>query len=115
MGLPVGRSKIGAYALAGFCSALAGVVYTLYTSSGNAAAATGMELDAIAAVVVGGTLLSGGVGYVTGTPLGVLVFAVIQTGITFQGTLNSWWTKIAIGALLLMFIVLQRLIQPKKA
>jgi simple sugar transport system permease protein len=115
MGLPVGSAKIKAYTLAGFCSALAGVINTILKSSGDAAAAKGMELDAIAAVVVGGTLLSGGVGYVAGTPLGVLVFAVIAQGIMFQGTLSSWWTKIAIGGLLLGFIVLQRLIQPKKA
>jgi galactofuranose transport system permease protein len=111
MGLPVGATKISVYALGGFCSALAGVVYTIYTSSGNAIAGTGMELDAIAATVVGGTLLSGGVGYVAGTPLGVLTFGIIQTAITFQGTLTSWWTRIAIGALLLGFVVIQRLIQ----
>jgi galactofuranose transport system permease protein len=111
MGLPVGATKISVYALGGFCSALAGVVYTIYTSSGNAIAGTGMELDAIAATVVGGTLLSGGVGYVAGTPLGVLTFGIIQTAITFQGSLTSWWTRIAIGALLLGFVVIQRLIQ----
>jgi galactofuranose transport system permease protein len=111
MGLPVGRTKISIYALGGFCSALGGVVHTLYTSSGNALDGTGMELDAIAAVVVGGTLLSGGTGLVAGTPLGVLTFGIIQTAITFQGKLNSWWTKIAIGALLLGFVVIQRLIQ----
>jgi simple sugar transport system permease protein len=111
MGLPVGKTKIAVYALGGFCSALGGVVYTIYTSSGNAIAGTGMELDAIAATVVGGTLLSGGVGFVAGTPLGVLTFGIIQTAITFEGTLNSWWTKIAIGALLLGFVVIQRVIQ----
>jgi simple sugar transport system permease protein len=114
MGLPVGRTKIAVYALGGFCSGLAGVVNTIYTSSGNAIAATGMELDAIAAVVIGGTLLSGGVGYVAGTPLGVLTFAIISTAITFQGTLSSWWTRIAIGGLLLLFVVIQRLIQSSR-
>jgi simple sugar transport system permease protein len=113
MGLPVGRTKIGVYALGGFCSGLAGVVYTIYTASGYAIAGTGMELDAIAAVVIGGTLLSGGVGYVAGTPLGVLTFAIIQTAITFQGELSSWWTRIAIGGLLLGFVVIQRLIQAR--
>jgi simple sugar transport system permease protein len=111
MGLPVGRTKIAVYALGGFCSGLAGVIYTINLSSGNAVAGVGMELDAIAAVVVGGTLLSGGVGYVAGTPLGVLTFAIIQTAITFDGTLSSWWTRIAIGALLLGFVVIQRVIQ----
>lgn len=111
MGLPVARTKVGVYALSGFCSALGGVVYTVYMSSGNAVAATGLELDAIAAVVVGGTLLSGGVGYVAGTLLGLLIFGIIQTAINFQGNLNSAWTRIAVGVLLLAFILLQKLLQ----
>ncbi len=111
MGLPVGATKVRLYALSGFCSALAGVLYTFYTSAGNASAGTMLELDAIAAVVIGGTLLSGGVGYVFGTLVGVLIFGVIQTIITFEGTLSSWWTKIVIGVLLLLFILLQRLVQ----
>jgi galactofuranose transport system permease protein len=115
MGLKVGWTKIGVYTLGGFCSALAGVVYSIYTSSGNPTAGVGMELDAIAAVVVGGTLLSGGVGGVAGTPLGVLAFGIIQQAINFQGTLSSWWTRIAIGALLLGFVVIQRIIQSSAA
>jgi simple sugar transport system permease protein len=114
MGLPVARTEIGVYALSGFCSALAGVVYTLYTFSGNPTAGMGLELDAIAVVVIGGTLLSGGVGYMAGTFIGILIYAIIQTTITFQGTLSSWWTKIVIGGLLLAFILLQKLIQVKK-
>ena len=114
MGLPVARTKVGVYALSGFCSALAGVVYTFYTSSGNPTAGTGLELDAIAAVVVGGTLLSGGVGLLAGTLVGVLIFGMIQTIITFQGNINSWWTRIIIGLLLLAFILLQKAIQSKK-
>ena len=114
MGLPAGRTKIRVYALSGFCSALAGVVYCLYTQSGNPNAGTGLELDAIAAVVIGGTLLSGGVGYVAGTVVGVLIFGIIQTAIVFQGTLSSWWTKIAVGVLLLAFILLQKLVQAGK-
>jgi simple sugar transport system permease protein len=110
MGLPVGRTKIGVYTLSGLCSALAGIVYTLYTPSGNPNAGSGLELDAIAAAVIGGTLLSGGVGYLAGTFIGVLIFAIIQQAIIFQGTLSSWWTKIAVGALLLIFILLQKLL-----
>ncbi len=108
MGVPIGKTKIGGYTLSGFCSALAGVIYTLYGSSGDPRAGVGLELDAIASVVVGGTLLSGGVGYVFGTLIGVLIFGVIQTAITFEN-LNSWWTRVAIGLLLLLFILLQRL------
>lgn len=114
MGLPVARTKISVYAFSGFCSAFAGVVFTLYTESGNATAGMGLELDAIAAVVIGGTILSGGVGFLTGTFIGVLIFGIIQTAITFQGNLNSAWTKIVIGGLLLAFILLQKMIQAKK-
>lgn len=108
MGVPVQRTKIGIYAVSGFCAALAGVAHGIYTSSGNATAGTLLELDAIAAVVIGGTLLAGGIGAVIGTPLGVLVLGVIQTAINFEGTLNSWWTKIVSGVLLLGFILLQK-------
>ncbi len=110
MGVPVGRTKITVYTISGFCSALAGLLFTLYILSGDPLHAIGMELDAIAAVVVGGTLLTGGTGYVLGTMLGVLVLGLIKTIISFEGTLSSWWTRIFIGALLFVFIVLQRLI-----
>jgi ribose/xylose/arabinose/galactoside ABC-type transport system permease subunit len=110
MGLPVTRTKITAYTVSGLCSALGGVLLTFYTLSGNPLHAIGMELDAIAAVVIGGTILTGGSGYVLGTVLGVLVLGIIQTLITFEGTLSSWWTRIVIGALLFLFIVLQRLV-----
>jgi ribose/xylose/arabinose/galactoside ABC-type transport system permease subunit len=109
MGLAVSRTKIAVYTVSGFCSALGGVLLALYTLSGNSLHAVGMELDAIAAVVIGGTILTGGSGYVFGTVLGVLVLGIIQTLITFEGTLSSWWTRIVIGALLFVFIVLQRL------
>ena len=114
MGLPVGRTKILVYTLSGFCSALAGVVFTFYMLSGYGLHAQGMELDAIAATVIGGTLLTGGAGYVLGTVFGVLILGVIQTLITFDGTLSSWWTKIAIGALLCVFCLLQRWLERGK-
>jgi ribose/xylose/arabinose/galactoside ABC-type transport system permease subunit len=110
MGLEVARTKIGIYTLSGFCSALAGVLYSIYTGSGDPTAGVGFELDAIAAVVIGGTLLTGGVGYVGGTVMGVLILGLIQTLITFHGDLNSWWTRIAVGALVLVFLLLQRVL-----
>jgi simple sugar transport system permease protein len=114
MGLPVGSTLIRVYALSGFCSALAGVVMTFYMLSGYSLHAVGIELDAIAAVVIGGTLLRGGVGYVIGTLFGVLILGIIQTLIVFDGTLSSWWTRIAIGGLLLLFCLLQRLFEAKR-
>ena len=113
MGVPVGRTKIAIYTLAGFCSALGGVVATFYMQSGNPASFVGLELDAIAAVVIGGTVLTGGIGFVPGTLMGVLILGLIQALITFQGNLNTWWTRIAVGALLLVFIVLQRTLSRK--
>ena len=112
MGLPVRGTLIGVYALSGFCSALAGVVFTFYMLSGYGLHAVGLELDAIAAVVIGGTLLSGGVGYVAGTLFGVLMLGIIQTLISFDGSLSSWWTRIVVGALLFVFCLLQRLFAP---
>ena len=110
MGLPVARTKIGIYAVSGFCSALAGTVYTFYTQSGDPASCVGLELDAIASVVIGGTLLSGGVGFMAGTAMGVLILGLIQTLITFKGDLNSWWTRIVVGLLVFVFILLQNLV-----
>ncbi|WP_444544533.1 ABC transporter permease subunit, partial [Rhizocola hellebori] len=114
MGLPVAKTKIAVYTISGLCSAIGGIVLSFYTLSGLPLIAVGMELDAIAAVVIGGTVLVGGSGYVFGTVLGVLVLGVIQTLITFDGSLSSWWTKIVIGGLLFAFILLQRLIGIRK-
>ena len=82
-------------------------IYMLSTGLATLAG-VGVELDAIASVVIGGTLLSGGVGTVLGTLFGVAIQGLIQTYINFDGTLSSWWTKIAIGILLFIFIALQR-------
>jgi ribose/xylose/arabinose/galactoside ABC-type transport system permease subunit len=110
MGLPVARTRIAVYTISGFCSALGGVLLSFYMLSGSGSLAVGMELDAIAAVVIGGTLLIGGTGYLAGTVLGVLVIGLIQTLINFQGTLSSWWQRIAVGMLLFAFVLLQRLV-----
>ncbi|RFB95494.1 sugar ABC transporter permease YjfF [Rhizobium leguminosarum bv. trifolii] len=110
MGVPVGRTTIQIYALSGFLAGLSGIVFSLYTSAGYSLAAVGVELDAIAAVVIGGTLLTGGAGFVAGTFIGILIQGLIQTYITFDGTLSSWWTKILIGLLLFAFILMQKAI-----
>ncbi len=110
MGLPVGRTKVLVYALSGFCSAVAGVVFTFYILSGYGLHMDGMELPAIAATVIGGTLLTGGVGYVVGSVFGTLILGTINSIIVFQGTLSSWWTKIAIGVLMFLFIAFQTLL-----
>ena len=115
MGLPVARTTVLVYGLSGLCAALGGVSYTFYMLSGYGLHAVGMELDAIAAVVIGGTLLSGGVGYVLGTLFGVLTLGMIQSLIIFDGSLSSWWTRIVIGALLFVFCLLQRVFDGQRA
>lgn len=109
MGLEVARTKIAAYVISGFCGGLAGLVLTAYSGAGYPRNGIGTELDAIAAVVIGGTLLTGGRGYVLGSLIGVLVFGTIKTIISFMGAEQSWM-QIIVGGLLLLFIVVQRAI-----
>ena len=109
MGLPVGRTKIIVYSFSGFCSALAGIVFSISLLAGYGQFATGMELDTIASVVMGGTLLTGGVGNVIGTLFGVLIEGTIISILQYNGTLSSWWTRIGVGVLTLIFIGIQSL------
>lgn len=115
MGLSVERTTLMIYTLSGLCSSAGGVIYAIGSQSGDASIGYLLELDAIAAVVIGGTLLTGGVGYVVGTLLGVLILAIITVIPTYEGDLNTWWTRIAIGGLLLIFIAAQRLLQSRNA
>ena len=110
MGINVRRTTILVYGLAGIYSALAGVVYALYTKSGYPLAGSTLELSAIAAVVLGGTLLTGGVGTVAGTLFGGMILGLISTLIIFNGSLNSAWIMISSGILLFAFIAMQRLL-----
>ena len=114
MGLPVARTKIIVYAFGGFCSALAGIVFSISLLSGYGGYAPGMELDAIASVVIGGTMLTGGVGNVIGTLFGVLINGTIVSILQFNGTLSSWWTRIGVGVLTLIFIGIQSLFYMRK-
>jgi galactofuranose transport system permease protein len=108
MGVPMRRTTVAVYALGGVYSALGGVIYALYTSSGYPLAGTGNELTAIASVVLGGTLLTGGVGMVAGTLFGGMILGLIATLINFNGSLNGAWIMISGGVLLFLFIVMQR-------
>lgn len=109
MGLPVGRTRITVYSFSGFCSALAGIVFSISLLAGYGQFASGIELDAIASVVMGGTLLTGGVGNVIGTLFGVLIEGTIISILQYNGTLSSWWTRIGVGVLTLIFIGIQSL------
>ena len=107
MGLPVARTKVLVYAFSGLCSALAGIVFSMSLLAGYGQFATGMELDSIASVVIGGTSLAGGVGNVIGTLFGVLIHGAIVSILQFNGTLSSWWTRIGVGVLTLIAIGIQ--------
>ena len=109
MGLNIARTKVLVYVISGTCAGLAGLVLTAYSGAGYPRNGIGTELDAIAAVVIGGTLLTGGTGYVLGSMVGVFVFGTINTVISFMGAEQSW-TRIIVGVLLLVFIVVQRAI-----
>ncbi|WRS30674.1 hypothetical protein U6G28_03010 [Actinomycetaceae bacterium MB13-C1-2] len=110
MGLPANKTKILVYLVSGTCAGLAGLVYT--TTVGNAQNITGVgwELDAIAAVIIGGTLLTGGAGYVLGSVAGVFVLGVLKLLITRDGNVPAAATTIITGAILLVFVLLQRAI-----
>ncbi len=114
MGLPVARTKILVYAFSGFCSALAGIVFSMSLLAGYGQFATGMELDSIAAVVIGGTSLMGGIGNVFGTLFGVLIHGTIVSVLQFNGSLSSWWTRIGVGVLTLIAIGFQSLFYVRK-
>jgi simple sugar transport system permease protein len=110
MGLPIGRTKVWVYTISGLCAAAGGIMSMATIPSGDPTKYLGLELDAIAAVVIGGTLLTGGVGYVAGTLLGVLILGIIQDVITFDGTRDAAWTQITTGFLLFVFVAMQKML-----
>lgn len=114
MGLKVDFIRSMAYVISGFCAALGGIAFSWMMLSGNTFHGMGMEMDAIASSVIGGTQLMGGVGFIPGTVIGVMIQGTILTIINFQGTLSAWWTKIVVGILLCLFIVMQALVNEHK-
>ncbi len=107
MGLDVKKTKLKAYVLGSFLCSIGGICYCLNTMSGSVRQALGLEMDAISSAVIGGTLLTGGVGNVVGTFFGVLINGTISTLVKTNGKLLSSWSSIAVAALLCFFIVLQ--------
>ncbi|SFS51461.1 simple sugar transport system permease protein [Succinivibrio dextrinosolvens] len=114
MGLKTDFIRVRVYIISGFCAALGGICYSWIMLSGYTLHGLGMEMDAIASSVIGGTQLMGGVGFMPGTLLGVMIQGSILTIISFQGTLSAWWTKIVVGLLLCLFIVMQALVNAHK-
>ncbi|NLZ61833.1 MAG: sugar ABC transporter permease YjfF [Acholeplasmataceae bacterium] len=108
MGLPVTRTKVLVYTFSGFCSAIAGLIYTFYTLSGYGLAAMGLEMEAIASAVIGGTLMTGGYGTIWGTLLGTMIQGLLKSIIAFNGQFSVFWIKLFTGGMLLIFILLQK-------
>ncbi|MGI9181105.1 MAG: ABC transporter permease [Longimicrobiaceae bacterium] len=115
LGLKVDRVLIATYALSGLLAGLAGIVLAGRLGAGQPVAGTGWELDAIAAVVVGGTLLSGGQGGVGSTVIGVLLLGVIFNLFNLEGTINPWWQGVLRGVFLLGVVVVQSRLQRRVA
>ena len=107
MGIRVEWIKASGYLISGFCASLGGLLLSARLGSGQPYVASAWELDAIAAVAIGGTSFSGGVGKFSGTCFGVLIAGVISNIINLQGTLSSWWQNIITGMLLLFVVVMQ--------
>ena len=107
MGVPVRRIKVLVYVMSGLLAGLAGAINAAKLGSGVTVLGTGMELDAIAAVVIGGTLLTGGAGTIAGTVAGVLLLVVIQNLINQVGSINSNWQQVISGAFLALVVVAQ--------
>jgi ribose/xylose/arabinose/galactoside ABC-type transport system permease subunit len=113
MGLNVHRIKMAAYTISGMLAGFAGVILTARLGAGQPVAGDGWEMTAIASVVIGGTLLTGGVGKFSGTLIGVLIIGIITNMFNMQGNMNTWWQNVIMGALLLIVVIVQA--QTKKS
>ena len=110
LGVNVRRTRFTSYLISGLLSGIAGFVFMMHTGAGNATNAAGAEMNAIASSIIGGTLLSGGVGNVIGTFFGVLTLTTIKAIVTTSGLRDPWWQSITTGAMLCFFILLQSVV-----
>ena len=114
LGINVRRTRFLSHVLCSFLAGIGGFVYFLHVGSGSASHAMGMEMNAIASSIIGGTLLTGGVGNIIGTFFGVLSLSTIQNIVASAGLDQAWWTGITIAAMLCVFLVIQSLIMARK-
>lgn len=114
LGINVKRTRFIAHLLCSLLAGIAGFVYFLYVGSGSPSHASGMEMNAIASSIIGGTLLTGGVGNIIGTFLGVLSLSTIQNIVSSIGLDEAWWTGITVAAMLCLFLVIQSVITSRK-
>ena len=114
LGINVKSTVFWSYVISGLLSGLAGFVFLMHKPAGNASVAMRSEMDAIASSIIGGTLLTGGVGNVIGTFFGVLTLSTIKSIVTTSGLRDPWWQSITTGAMLSFFILLQSLVLMRK-
>ena len=114
LGINVKRTKFISHLICGLLAGVAGFVYFMHVGSGSASHASGMEMNAIASSIIGGTMLTGGVGNIIGTLFGVLSLATIQNIVSSAGLDQAWWTGITIAAMLCLFLVIQSVVMAKK-
>jgi simple sugar transport system permease protein len=114
LGINVKRTRFYAHLLCGLLAGIGGFIYLFHTRSGSVQQATGLEMDAIAASIIGGTLLTGGVGNIFGTLFGVLASGSVLLVVTAIGSQDPWWPQITRAAMLCFFIVLQSIICSRK-
>ena len=110
LGINVRRTKFISYVISGLLAGIGGFVFMMHTGAGNATNAAGAEMNAIASAIIGGTLLSGGVGNVIGTLFGVMTLTTIKSIVTVSGLRDPWWQSITTGAMLCFFILLQSVV-----
>ena len=114
LGINVKKTRFLAHLLCGLLAGIGGYVYFLHVGSGSASHAMGMEMNAIASSIIGGTLLTGGVGNIAGTFVGVLSLSTIQNIVSSIGLDQAWWTGITVAAMLCLFLVVQSMIMARK-
>ena len=114
LGINVKRTRFISHLICSTLAGIAGYVYFLHVGSGSASHAMGMEMNAIASSIIGGTLLSGGVGNIIGTFFGVLSLNTIQNIVSNAGLGQAWWTGITIASMLCLFLVIQSVVMTQK-
>lgn len=114
LGIDVKKTKFIAYVLCSLLAGIGGYVYFMHVGSGSASHAAGAEMNAIASSIIGGTMLTGGVGNIIGTFFGVLSLSTIQNIVSSAGFDQAWWTGITVAAMLCIFLVVQSVVLARK-
>ena len=114
LGINVTFTKFMAHLMCGFLAGIGGFVYFMHVGSGSPSHAAGAEMNAIASSIIGGTMLTGGVGNIIGTLFGVLSLSTIKNIVSSLGLDEAWWTNITIAAMLCIFLLVQSVVLARK-